>query len=224
MKKFTGAAKRSVMRDWLELFPGLGEYRPLHMLRRAGPILQGIVLEPLTGNEVYRPLSHVHCLLVETPTVTLGLAEHLVTDRTRAPDTVVISRHQLKYRDAARRLREQSQLDFEGDVPLSRLADAYFRYANRAGIHYDHHHLFEELALIYSWAGQRDRADQMIDEGEQRIRRWPSEVVDQVGGLPRWLTRVREAVTDRERLRRLADSHASALGADSLPTASLVLE
>jgi hypothetical protein len=37
----TPAWKTKITADWSAAFPGLGVYKPLHLLRRAGPLLMG---------------------------------------------------------------------------------------------------------------------------------------------------------------------------------------
>lgn len=65
----TAAAKKKITLDWSRLFPELGTYRPLHLLRRVGPLLQGIALERTSGNDLYRPMAHIHCLAQESTSV-----------------------------------------------------------------------------------------------------------------------------------------------------------
>src|SRR5215471_9183446 len=112
MKTLT-LAKRQVTKDWLTQFTGLGQYEPLQLLRRVGPILEGIVLNRTSGNDVYEPTFHVHCLARESSFVTMTLDHRLRSERTGGPDWVTVRQHESKYVEAADRLRRQNPLKLE---------------------------------------------------------------------------------------------------------------
>lgn len=222
MKSLTAAAKLRITEDWLQLFPGLGRYRPLHLLRRVGPLLEGIALERDSGNDVYRPTFHVHGLVSDWPDVTLTLMQRLRSDRTGGPDFIQVAHHDARYAEAAERLRRQAPLRLDGELALGEVVDAYRAFHARPGVHYDAHLLFADMALICGWAGQRDRARALIAEGAQAMEQWPEGARHQVGGVEAWRRRLEEAVADPARLRAAADEHASALHAEALPRAELV--
>lgn len=53
---------RRVTKDWAVAFPGFAVWRPLHLLRRIGPAVQGICLDRSTSGDGYLPTAHVHAL------------------------------------------------------------------------------------------------------------------------------------------------------------------
>ena len=73
------AVARDLTRDWATLFPGFGVWRPLRLLRRLGPWVQGITLERTSAGDEYRPTAHVHALTRDFPTISLTLASPLRT-------------------------------------------------------------------------------------------------------------------------------------------------
>jgi hypothetical protein len=151
----------------------------------------------------------------------MQLAHRLLTERTKAPDSITVTRHDNAYREVAARLRAQSPLPLEGPLGLGDVVRAYRDFAHRPGQNYDAHVLFEEAALICGWAGDVEQARALISEGARLIAAWPPEVCQQIGDVEAWQWRLHSAVAQQEHLRGLADEQAQALGAEALPRAPL---
>ena len=94
MKKLTPAVKRKITLDWHDCFPEMGIYKPLHLLRRVGPLLIGILLERDRTADRYLPTFYVHNLAKHFPVITLTLASPLRTEKTFAPDKIKVSEHE----------------------------------------------------------------------------------------------------------------------------------
>jgi hypothetical protein len=73
MKKLTGTTRDAITNTWLEIFPTLGKHKPLHLLKRVGPLLVGVYLEPTRDAEAYVPIGHIHNLGAPFPVLSLGL-------------------------------------------------------------------------------------------------------------------------------------------------------
>src|SRR5689334_13255395 len=84
MKKLTAQLVRQITRDWNDLFPQMAVFRPMWLMRRIGPLVQGIVLERSSGGTQYRPILHVHDLSHPFPTVSLSMSQLLRSRRTGA--------------------------------------------------------------------------------------------------------------------------------------------
>lgn len=79
MKTMTRSIGAQITADWQHEFPALGIVERRHLLRRVGPILEGIALETGSDRTVYQPIFHVHCLAREHPSITLTLSHPLLT-------------------------------------------------------------------------------------------------------------------------------------------------
>lgn len=224
MKTLTASARRRITADWLDQFPELGEYKALHLLRRIGPLLQGIVLEQTSGNDAYRPTFHMHCLLRPSPVVTMSLAHRMQSDRSGAPDSIEVVHHESEHIEAAHRLARQAPLTLSGPLRLSDVLEAYRRFAGRPGTHFDANDLYEDMARICAWLGDEDKARQIVAEGFLELGTWPSDIICQVGGREAWRDAVSVAISDRIRLVRLADEQVSALKAEHIPAINMVLD
>ncbi|MFD7447168.1 hypothetical protein, partial [Streptomyces sp. NPDC059909] len=115
------AATGVITADWAALFP---EYtaRKLHLLRRVGPLVQGIFLERVTSGEEYAPVAHVHSLVRDFPVISLDLG-------TPRQDRVDARRHKDQFRAAAARLEATSSLPLR-EVPAP--ADVVRAYREHA--------------------------------------------------------------------------------------------
>src|SRR5262245_51892547 len=123
MKELTDGAKKQITCDWSAIFPSLGVYEPLNLLRRVGPLLIGIVLERDSSNCSYRPAFHVHNLGVESDSVSLILWSPLRTPK-GAAETIDVKDHANRFKDAAQRLSNQAPLPFAGDLTIGQLIEA----------------------------------------------------------------------------------------------------
>jgi len=224
VSELTKAVKKRITADWLQMFPGLAQYEPMHLLRRVGPIVEGIVLERTSSNDEYRPAFHVHSLLYAYPAVSLTMEQPLLREATRAPISVSVLRHPTFYVEAATTLSRQSPLSLEGDLRLSDVIHAYRQFSERSGLHYDAHQLYRDMVMICAWCGSDERARALVDEGLVKLGAWPANILEQVGGRERWRERMLTAIAQPSALRETMKSQLQALKLSSLPVAQLICD
>lgn len=222
MSILTRSAKARITADWSRCFPELGVYRPMHLLRRVGPVLIGIVLDRDSSNTSYRPTFHVHNLTRESTEVTLTLWQPLMTTRTSAPDTIDVRVHAAKHREAAQRLAQQAPLPLAGDVSLVSILDAYRRYLSGQGVLGWDPSLYEEMVLVCSWAGRDDLSRAIVEEAHFAIQGWPQHVRDRIGDLNEWVAQLLERVGNTERVHETVASQIKRLGVERMPVGNLV--
>jgi hypothetical protein len=221
LKTLTPAAQRTITDDWSRSFGGLGIYRPLRLLRRVGPLLEGITLERSSGNVDYLPTFHVHALTRPFDSVMLTLAHPLRTERTHALERISVAQHEARYPEAAARLLRQAPLPLSGDLKLEDVLAAYRAAADRPGTHYEPE-LYEDMVSFCAWAGQSAYAEAILLVAVAKMQQWPSGVLAAMGGLAPLQERLASEIADPAGLRRRADDQALALGASDLPVAELV--
>ncbi|MEW5653948.1 hypothetical protein [Streptomyces cinereoruber] len=110
--------------DWASAFPEFDVWRPMHLLRRIGPVLQGICLDRSTSGEGYTPTAHVHALTREFPVISLTLG-HRLERPSGQPETVLFSRHEDEFQDAVGALNEQCQLSLSEPPSLDEIVREY---------------------------------------------------------------------------------------------------
>ena len=158
---------RRITEDWAREFPGLGIYKPLWLLRRAGPLLVGVCLERSAAGDLYRPCFHVHFLGREFPCVSLTLATGLPSGRSDAPGFIPVRRHQETYKAAAAAMAGQSPLPLAGDLRLGQVLRAYRAYAATPTGQLEPVLLYRDAILLTAWAGRPRQARWFL----ARIRR-----------------------------------------------------
>lgn len=223
MNSLTPSAKKQITLDWRSCFPGLGVYRPMHLLRRCGPLLLGILLERDSGNISYRPTFHVHNLAAEFSTITLTLTHQLRTQRTGAPETIDVKYHQGKYHEAAARLSHQAPLSLRGDLSLSTVLDAYQDFIEWPTTHFEPH-LYEDMALLCAWASKEVLARDLVYEAHSTMKRWPSEVLAAIGGLDAWVISLERRLADPDAIHETVAHQIENLRAHKIPIGRLSVD
>lgn len=173
--KITPTMKRRYTADWAALFPDLGVYKPMWLLRRAGPLLQGVLLERNSGGESYLPTFHVHCLARSFPVVSLTLCTRLTSPRTGVEQSIRSFSHDELYREAAERLRSQSLLKLEGPLRLSDVLAAFRSHMRTPTGRYSSYALDDMLRLMVI-CGKKKEALSALDRSCDEILSWPSNV------------------------------------------------
>jgi hypothetical protein len=222
MTSLTRAAKSEITSDWSQCFPGLGVYRPMHLLRRTGSLLIGILLERDSGNSCYRPTFHVHCLCRSSSTIYLILAQPLLTMRTNAPQSIRVSHHKDMYCEAAERLKLQSPLSLAGDVHFRDVLDAYEKFKGISGILRYQLEVLEDPILLATWLGNHALADQLSQNATQELKRWPQLALERIDNLNVLLARWENVTSQVNELRSIVASEIRNLEIDNLPVTDLL--
>jgi hypothetical protein len=163
-KTLTKSAEKKITEDWRTMVPSMGVYQPRWLLRRVGPILEGICLDRDSGGDAYRPTFHVHLLGREFPCVSLTLSTQLRSERSGGPDFVQVRWHEDEYQEAARRMARQSLLPLEGDLTLRQLVNAYRGYLATPMGKMQAVPLYFDMVILLAWAGHSEAAQGVLAE------------------------------------------------------------
>lgn len=130
MKKSGALTPRRVTADWAAALPGFDVWKPLHLLRRIGPVVQGVCLDRTTSGNEYMPTAHVHALARDFPVISLMLGQRL-EGASGQPERVLFANHDGEYRAAVGALRVQSVLSLSEEPPsLEQVVRAYHSAAS----------------------------------------------------------------------------------------------
>jgi hypothetical protein len=199
----------------------MGIYKPLHLLRRVGPLLVGVLLERDSSGRTYRPTFHVQNLGRRFPTIALSLAQPLRTERTNAPEIIDVSRHEERFKDAAARLSAQAPLPFAGPVSLNRFVEASLQHMQRPGVHYEPE-VYEDLISVASWAGDTARAQRLLEDAQQSMSEWPTAVLEQLGGVQRWCEGIKSRALTQDAVRQAVVDEITAHRVGAVPSDSFM--
>ncbi|MEV7395187.1 hypothetical protein [Streptomyces sp. NPDC091215] len=212
MMNTDAATAKQVTADWARVFDGFDIWRPLRLLRRVGPLVQGITLDRSTSGDAYFPTAHIHALTRPFPVVTLALGQRL-SSRSGMPEAIRFTDHAAEYLDATRRLDGQARLSLDvpptvGDVVTELHAFAVTQY--RMGWPPAVREI-EDSILISSASGDRDLAEQGLQLARDLVKEWPKHRLPlDWGGEKTWITSLSENADNAEDLRAIVESQIKA--------------
>ncbi|MEO0460596.1 MAG: hypothetical protein AAF219_07120 [Myxococcota bacterium] len=119
------------------------------------------------------------------------------------------------------RLSAQAPLPLAGPVSLSQFIEASMQHTRRPGVHYEPE-VYQDMISIVSWAGDTVRAQRLLEDAKQSMSEWPPEVLEQLGGVQRWLEAVASHALIPDAVRRTVDEEIAAHRLDSMPSDNLV--
>jgi hypothetical protein len=216
--KITAAQAKSITQDWQNHFPSLGVYKPLHLLRRCGPLLVGLCLNRSSSGDIYKPTFHCHCLLRQFPTVTLSLAVQLTAPN--GSDAAISTKfHAAKLPYAAAKMRDLALLPLDANFGLSAFDAACTQWLRQQPTPY-WPTVMEERVLLNAWVGKD--YTKALGDAEAALKSWPSFVTDKIGGVTAWLSRVEQVAGNRDGLASVLASEIEVHGVAKLPAGDLV--
>ncbi|MFJ9714128.1 hypothetical protein [Streptomyces sp. NPDC101234] len=174
MSKVDAATVKRVTKDWAALYQGFDVWRPLRLLRRIGPVLQGVTLDRSASGDAYFPTVHIHALTREFPVISLTLGQRLAAS-SGAQEAVKFFSHGEGYSDTARRLAEQARLSLDlpptiEDVVRELRAFAVSQQAQGGPPAVNE---VEDSVLIPAASGSVDTAMEGIQLAQELLGKWP---------------------------------------------------
>ncbi|MFI5815530.1 hypothetical protein ACIA7S_31890 [Streptomyces sp. NPDC051643] len=212
MTKTDPATAKQVTADWARVFDGFDIWRPFRLLRRVGPLVQGITLDRSTSGDAYFPTAHIHALMRPFPVVSLALGQRLAST-SGVQEAIKFTDHAEDYLDAARRLAGQARLSL--DVPPT-VADVVnelraFATAQQGLGGLPAIWAVEDSILVPSASGDRDLAEEGLQLARDLVKKWPKHrlPLDWVGEEV-WITSLRKSADNAEDLRAIVESQVRA--------------
>ena len=223
MTEFTSSLKRQITDDWAGMFPTLGVFKPMWLLRRVGPIVEGICLNRDSSNARYQPIFHVHNLAKIDSSLSLTLADELRTVRNNTPEKIKVAFHKDHYADAARRLNGQALLPVSGDLRVEEIIKAYSDYMERPLSKYPIL-LYEDVIMILVWCGRSSEAREALVRFERELAAWPESIsaLQRVGGGRAWLAKCEGWIEQPDGIRVTVEEQTVFHGLEKLPRAQLI--
>ncbi len=222
MKKLSGATAKKVTADWAEMFPELAVWEPLVLLRRVGPLLQGVSFDRSRASDAYIPTSSVQLLAVPFGVAVSGLNSRLRKENGNGW-WLEVSDHESVYREAAERLREQSPVPFDDGFTLSAVLGAHRERAQSLQLPESANGV-QELEVLVLLPGIFGR-DDLVEEGLKLARKlsagWPPQWHERWGKPADWLDDLARRAADQAGLQKVVDSEVKTIGLDGIPFSEL---
>lgn len=202
------STKRRVTADWSRMFPDLDVWRPLRLLRRVGPVVQGLTLDLSSSGDGYFPTAHVHALVRDFPVISLELG-HRLTSVSGVQQVVRLDRHDTEFEAAAQTLADQSPLRLDSPPSIRDVVSAYHAFAMRQAElgHPPAVREVENAVLSAAAAGDAELVSDGIALAEDLVGRWPKARLPlDWPGAQEWITSLRRASGDWESLEAIVNS------------------
>ncbi len=210
--KTDAATAKQVTADWARAFDGFDIWRPLWLLRRVGPLVQGITLDRSTSGDSYFPTAHIHALTRPFPFVSLTLGQRLASS-SGMQESIRFADHAEDYLDAARRLAGQARLSLDAPPTVREVVTEL-----RASAIAQHGRGWppavgevEDSILVPSASGDRDLAGEGLQLARDLVKKWPKHrlPLDWIGEKA-WLTSLSMEADNAEGLCAIIESQVKA--------------
>ena len=174
MTRLAAATAKRVTADWADVFPDFDVWKPLRLLRRIGPVIQGITLDRSTSGNEYFPTVHVHALTRDFPVVSLTLGQRLL-GASGVQEGVSFAGHDADFASAAQRLESQSNLPLRAWPSIEEIVDAYRAFATvqQGKGHPPAVSEVEDSVLIPAADGSRDSVIASLRLARELVGVWP---------------------------------------------------
>ena len=152
------------------------------MFRIVGPFIQGITLVRDSSNLNYLPTFHLHNLgSQEGDFISLTIKTPLLTEKTRYPDKITVSRHEKDFSEIVNRFSKQLPLPMTGKIPAKKVIKAYEGYIRSGGAS-TRYPLFEffDMVCVYIWINKLKKAQDLFDSTLKEIHGWPSNITEPI--------------------------------------------
>lgn len=221
--KLTSPVRAQVTADWHKKFPGLGIYESMWMLRRCGPLVNGILLDRKTGNTAYQPIWHVTMLGTGSDNLSLTLDTPLSLNRHGVSDDIrMLFHNESKVDVAAVRIKEQALLPLEGPLSKSQVLAAYRDFMTRKFWYntVSPHLLFGDKVRLHAWCGNASEAKTTAVEAATSLQEKFGDRYSRQQ-IAEWLDNQLESAANPNDVRDLVDGDIDALGLRKLPSSEL---
>ena len=183
MKKMTAAEKKAITQDWKEVTGTYEIYKPLHLLKRNGPLLTGIYLKPVYGEEHYVPVFHTHSLMTSFPVVSLVAPTSLLNSK-GVEESISPLRHSNKFEALVECFRSQCPTAFLDTIACTTLDSIY--QTTVAGRDNFPVQAMTDNILLLAWCEKSAMAHERIEHYKSILQGWPEGVTQRVGGAAGW--------------------------------------
>lgn len=206
-------SKDRLLRAWQQEFPALSRIKG-KLVRRVGPLIQGVTLQIGSDAGHYTPVAFLHSLLREGPTIRLSVPLTIENEYFTDVSEVHV---------AARRLRELSSLPYSGDLNVSNVLDFYRTYFSS----HPHYYVLEDLqdgALLAGYCGRSELLVNWLHYCKMVFEGWPNRVKNDCPAFSHWSETTSTQASDRHALAGTVTRQIHQHQLNDLVSANLVCE
>ncbi|CAI3943119.1 unnamed protein product [Commensalibacter communis] len=171
LKRLTASEKKIITSDWKSVLKNYQNYKTLHLIKRNGPILIGVYLQPVYAGEHYVPVFHTHSLMTVAPTI--GLSSLIcLKGKKGANESISVLRHASEFEKLVSAFKKQVPLAFVRELYCQAL-DQYYQHFITIDKGYSIHVMTENILLLFWCQYDRQAIEQRINKYKSIIQQWP---------------------------------------------------
>lgn len=174
-KTLTLEDKNIITQDWHLAFPNYNVYKPLHLIKRHGPLLLGIYLKPVYGNEHYLPVFHTHSLLRAFPVISLSTPNPFLTSK-GVEESISLIRHTREKEKIINKFKEQISVSTCNDISLS-VVDYIYNKTIKSSLYAPMQSIIEHI-LFHAYMSNNEILNLKIDEYKIFLNNYPKVLKD----------------------------------------------
>lgn len=169
-KLLTLQDKNIITQDWHSAFPDYSIYKPLHLIKRHGPILFGIYLKPVYGGEHYLPMFHTHSLLREFPVISLSTPMPFLNFK-GVEESISLLRHTREKEKIINKFKEQVFISACNGISLS-VVDYIYNKTIKSSLYAPMQCIIEHI-LFHAYMSNNEVLSLKISEHKEFLNNYP---------------------------------------------------
>lgn len=217
------AVKKQLGEVWLRRFPTFVHWKPGHLVRRHGPLLVGICMEPAGNERQYQPIFHIHCLGIPFNGISLSLFGPL-RGRFSVPEDVPCNLDDMRMRNVLERFAEQypavEQIEF-GFNDYIRATRYYLSHC--MGVMLENLNPYQDVLTTAASLRLKEYVVRNVQKHLDRSSSWPEAAFQVVGGRDAWQRRMIELAEHPELVDATVSSEVNRHGLDGVPDQRLII-
>ena len=174
-KLLTSQDKNIITQDWHLAFPDYSVYKPLHLIKRHGPILFGIYLKPVYGGEHYIPVFHTHSLLKEFPVISLSTPMPFLNFK-GVEESISLLRHTREKEKIINKFKEQVFISTCNGISLS-VVDYIYNKTIKSALYAPIQSIMEHI-LFHAYMSNNETLNLKINEYKIFLNNYPKVLKD----------------------------------------------
>ncbi|EOL8957526.1 hypothetical protein ACM911_001762 [Cronobacter dublinensis] len=189
MKKLTITEQKKITNDWKSHLNIYSSYKPLHLIKRNGPLLTGVYFKPMYGGEHYVPVFHTHSLMTPFPVISINCPKALQNSK-NVTESISFSRHEKQLEKLVIDFKTQCPVAFEEELNFNMVMEFYDDYIHNS-IEFPLQAMTDSVLLSF-WCNDGMSCENKITKYSVIIDSWPENAQKRFGGVEQWEKDVRQ--------------------------------
>jgi hypothetical protein len=170
--KLTKNDKYKITSDWQAAYPSYQKYKNLQLLKRYGPLLFGIYLKPVYGEEHYVPVFFINSLLTKMNALSINI-QHSLLNQKKVEDSISLLRHNKNFDNISTLFTQQVTLLSDDHVTFHSI-QKYYKDFIKAESGYPIYAIMDYL-LFLLWCNKKELFEKDLTYYYDFIKTFPYE-------------------------------------------------